>query len=253
MQFFYTGAEFFNSVQTNIDKSLGGYLSSSLVPSQSMNNLFSDVSKTAKEQGIIETRAIVLKNTTGSTKTAVNLYHNYPKGGSNYTIPPTVTIKGDGSGALVTANISGGKITSFTIVSGGSGYTYAKVILNNGDGVGGNGIATITSTSISSVAVGSDALVKLEWAAVSLVGGQKMEKISNFHSTPYVGTFNEPDGISNQILLSNSFIANDVIGLWIRRTILLPDPDNAVTTLQLEAYLNSLSKKEEIEVVLSYT
>lgn len=253
MQFFYTGAEFFNAVQNNIDKSLGGYMSSSLVPSRSFNNLFSDISKTDKEQGTIETKAIVLKNTTGLTVSSLYLYQNYPTGGSNYTIPPNVTIQGDGTGAIATATISGGKIVSFNVVDGGTGYTFAKVILSGGDGVGGNGISNISIGIINSIDVGSDALVKLEWAAVTLVGQQKMEKISNFRSTPYVGTFNEPNGISNKILLSNSFAANDVIGLWLRRTVTLPDPDNIVTTDKLEAYLKSLSKKEEIEVVLNFS
>ena len=176
MIFYYTGSEFYNAVQNNVEKSIGGYLSSSQVPNQSLNNVFSDISKISKEQGLVETKAIVLKNTTGTDVTNVNLYQNYPVG----------------------------------------------------------------------------VLCKIEWAAVSLVGGQKMEKIPNFRSCPYVGTFNEPNGAGNQILLSNNFVKNDVIGLCVRRTITLPDPDNAVDPLELEAYLNALVKKEEIEVILSY-
>jgi hypothetical protein len=253
MIFYYSGSEFFNATQNNVEKSLGGFLSSSPVPNQSLNNVFSDISKISKEQGLVETKAIVLKNTSGNDVTNVNLYQNYQTGGKNYTIAPTVTITGDGTGATATATISNGKITSFNVVFGGIGYTWAKVTLTNGDGVGGVGKANITAGAISTIDVGSDALGKIEWAAVSLVGGQKMEKILNFRSCPYVATFNEPNGQANQILLSNSFVKNDVIGLWVRRTISLPDPDNSVETLKLEDYLKSLDKKEEIEVVLSYT
>ncbi|NOS72151.1 MAG: hypothetical protein HOP33_19775 [Verrucomicrobia bacterium] len=45
-------------------------------------------------------------------------------GGNGYLVPPTVTITGGGgSGAAVTANISGGVVTSLNFISGGSNYT----------------------------------------------------------------------------------------------------------------------------------
>jgi hypothetical protein len=44
-------------------------------------------------------------------------------GGSGYLAPPKVDIVGNGSGAVVTANIGGnGTVTGFNIISGGSGY-----------------------------------------------------------------------------------------------------------------------------------
>ena len=44
-------------------------------------------------------------------------------GGSGYLAPPQVDIIGNGSGAVVTANIGGdGTVTGFNIISGGSGY-----------------------------------------------------------------------------------------------------------------------------------
>ena len=44
-------------------------------------------------------------------------------GGSGYLAPPQVDIVGNGSGAVVTANIGGsGTVTGFNIISGGSGY-----------------------------------------------------------------------------------------------------------------------------------
>ena len=53
-------------------------------------------------------------------------------GGAGYTSSPTVTIQGDGTGAVATATVSGGAVTAITIVSGGSGYSFADVKLTGG-------------------------------------------------------------------------------------------------------------------------
>ncbi len=48
-------------------------------------------------------------------------------GGSGYTEPPTVVIKGQGSGGSATANIADGVITSIPVTNGGSGYIGTSV------------------------------------------------------------------------------------------------------------------------------
>lgn len=55
--------------------------------------------------------------------------------GSNYLVPPTITITGDGTGATAEVILSEGSIASITITNRGSGYTYAEVALS-GDGGG---------------------------------------------------------------------------------------------------------------------
>jgi len=56
-------------------------------------------------------------------------------GGSGYLTPPTVTIEGEGTGALATATLSGGAVNSITINSSGSnlvhgtGYNSARIII----------------------------------------------------------------------------------------------------------------------------
>lgn len=58
--------------------------------------------------------------------------------GSGYGSAPTVTITGDGSGAVATASItSGGALDKITLTNAGSGYTKATVTLSGGGGTGG--------------------------------------------------------------------------------------------------------------------
>jgi hypothetical protein len=57
-------------------------------------------------------------------------------GGINYTSSPTVTITGDGSGAIAIARIAGGRIQSIDIVNKGSNYTRASVTLTGEVGSG---------------------------------------------------------------------------------------------------------------------
>ena len=177
MQLFYTGADFFQASQINIDKSLGGFLSSTVIPNDLVNNLFSDISRLGQERGYTETKGIVLKNTTSSNVSMIELYQTYP----------------------------------------------------------------------------TNCLVKLEWAAVTLVGGQQMEKIGSMRSTPYIGTFYEPNGIANRIMLSSSLSVGSAIGLWVRRKIISPPAIDSIPADQLESYVASLNNKETIDITLSWT
>ena len=53
-------------------------------------------------------------------------------GGAGYTSSPTVTIQGDGEGAVATATVAAGQVTAITIVNGGYGYSFADVKLTGG-------------------------------------------------------------------------------------------------------------------------
>ena len=62
--------------------------------------------------------------------------------GSGYTTAPTVTLAytgtgSGGSGATVTANISGGQVTSYTVTAAGSGYLPSPVVSITGGGGSG--------------------------------------------------------------------------------------------------------------------
>lgn len=57
-------------------------------------------------------------------------------GGSGYTSAPTVTVYGNGTGALATAVISGGSVTKIVMTNFGSGYDYASFEITGGSGSG---------------------------------------------------------------------------------------------------------------------
>lgn len=67
--------------------------------------------------------------------------------GYNYTMTPTVTILGDGTGATAEATVVSGTITGFTITNPGVGYTQAVVSITNGigdsSGAGGAAVAIL--------------------------------------------------------------------------------------------------------------
>ena len=75
-------------------------------------------------------------------------------GGTGYVSTPSVQLVGGaGAGAVFTANVAGGKITSFTKVSGGSGYTFPPnvVITGGGGGYGADATAVIVAGAVDSL------------------------------------------------------------------------------------------------------
>jgi hypothetical protein len=79
--------------------------------------------------------------------------------GSQYTVVPTVTITGDGTGATASAVIDGGNVVNIIVTSVGSGYTWANIVITGG-GVGANG--ALANAVISPVfGHGSDAVSEL--------------------------------------------------------------------------------------------
>jgi hypothetical protein len=63
--------------------------------------------------------------------------------GIGYTYEPTVTITGDGVGAIATAVLTNGKITNIVISKRGINYTRALVSISGGDGYGASAIAIL--------------------------------------------------------------------------------------------------------------
>ena len=65
--------------------------------------------------------------------------------GTGYTSAPTVTIVGDGTGAVAEAKIVNGSIESITITNRGIDYTRATVTISGGNGYGASATAVIDS------------------------------------------------------------------------------------------------------------
>lgn len=113
----------------------------------------------ATGSGAVVTARVVGPVTTATVTNAGTGYSSPPTvafdsvGGTGYVSTPSVQfIGGAGVGAVFTANIAGGKITSFTQVSGGSGYTFApEVVITGGSGFGAAAHAIVTSGAVSSL------------------------------------------------------------------------------------------------------
>jgi len=63
--------------------------------------------------------------------------------GYNYTIAPTVTITGDGTGARAEAKIVNGRVESIVITNRGVNYTKAVITFSGGNGFGAEAIAVL--------------------------------------------------------------------------------------------------------------
>lgn len=63
---FYTGANKSNAIQTNSARSLGGWISSSQIPNEVLNNIFGNIDYTIVSKNLKSNRVIAFKNTTGS-------------------------------------------------------------------------------------------------------------------------------------------------------------------------------------------
>jgi hypothetical protein len=63
--------------------------------------------------------------------------------GTGYTSEPTVTITGDGVGAIATAVLTNGKITNIVVTKRGINYTRALVSISGGGGYGASAIAIL--------------------------------------------------------------------------------------------------------------
>lgn len=77
--FYYTGASGFLKDQTDSSKSLGGYISDSIVGNQVTGNIFGDISALTKVTNKTEYRVVAIKNTGDVTATNVQLDIIYPQ------------------------------------------------------------------------------------------------------------------------------------------------------------------------------
>lgn len=79
MIFFYTGASQDNTPQNDPSRSLGGYISNSIIPNSLLGNIFPSISYRNVMDGKEQIRAIVLKNTFPTTITNIKIYTTTPE------------------------------------------------------------------------------------------------------------------------------------------------------------------------------
>jgi len=77
MRFLYTGSQLYLTPQNDPYKSLGGFVSSSVVPNGRLNSLFADASYSGVTVGSVECRALILQNESGVTVNSLTLGYQY--------------------------------------------------------------------------------------------------------------------------------------------------------------------------------
>jgi len=82
MRFYYSGASTFLAAQQDPTISIGGFISSSLVPNDSFESLFSNISNFSIKRNITEYFLIALKNETGQAASNLSVYFDFPKDSS---------------------------------------------------------------------------------------------------------------------------------------------------------------------------
>lgn len=100
MKFYYTGAEKFDDLQPNIDKSLGGFISCTPIPNAQVSNLFSDISKFGLEKNNFTVIGMALRNELPNDVTDILLWFEFPAGFITNLEVAIVVVNDDGEGNL---------------------------------------------------------------------------------------------------------------------------------------------------------
>lgn len=108
MRLFLTGSLKYNTPQPDPLLSLGGYLSSSPLSNNTLNNLFGAISQSTLQAPKKEYRAVILRNETGTALTNIDLFYE------NFSNQPLVTLRmalvtlaADGCGGFEMESING--------------------------------------------------------------------------------------------------------------------------------------------------
>ena len=106
MKLYYTNPDGANAVQSDPDKSLGGWLSITQLPNDLMGNLFGTISEWGIDNDLRETKALMLINDTGNLATSITLHYENASTDEYSDIEmAVVSITTDGSGNATMENI----------------------------------------------------------------------------------------------------------------------------------------------------
>jgi len=180
MIFFYTGASQDNIQQNSPSKSLGGYISSTIIPNSLIGNIFPSISYRNVTDGVEQIRAIALKNTFPTVLSNIKIYTTTPE---------------DSIGFLTI-----GLVTPF----------------------------------------------------VDSCDKPYLEFIQVEDQSPYYVEFLEVEGVDNAITIS-SLEPNQIVGLWIKRTVTQSEEynlsDPSATCAVLAQRLEDLEINNDSEVI----
>lgn len=129
------------------------------IPVFNTNNSYVFNFETVLKKGTLESETFQYINNSGNIITDVkieespSIYNtietvNIVSGGSGYYSPPVVTIYGDGSGAIATAEVTNGVVTNILIVDPGLNYTQAVAIVTGGGGSGTSLVPVLTGNRV---------------------------------------------------------------------------------------------------------
>lgn len=155
-------------------------------------------------------------------------------GGRNYTVPPTVEIIGDGTGATATAEVLSGRVNSVRIVNKGVDYSIANIRLVGGDGTGATAIANLEAK------VGTLRLVYYK------DNGQKVTIRDNLGSINYetgkislnnlrINSVTENDYYDDNYITINIINASDIISPLRNRILTIDENDPKSIRLEMVA------------------
>lgn len=291
MRLYYTGSSKPAIPQTNPDKSLGGFMSSSLLPNDFFNNIFSDVSKLSIQNKLVETRAVALLNEEidGDVE-SIRLYYIYPENTQIKLQVAAVRTTLDNCGDPVMEKIPSlrGKPLYATFYEASADYARGTMTItvapSNGDIISINqdnvAIAT-TSTFSQTTPTIEDAIDAIVDAfedntyyevtkvvnSVTLVPELKFRKLVIGDYTNELELDTAGTAYADSVVLSggfdNSVNIGDLeygkyIGLWFRKTIL----PSVLSSQSGEAYCEQLFEdfedgvtpetEEKIELFLSW-
>lgn len=135
MFFYYTGSVDLDQPQPSPLSSLGGYKSSSRVPNDDYNNLFSDSGYSDEVDGAENVIGIVLKNELGATKTNITLFVDVDVADTTKYYVAAVTMP---QGIMETINSTTSKpyLGAFVDITGVANRATLSASLENGGLIG---------------------------------------------------------------------------------------------------------------------
>ena len=181
--------------------------------------------------------------------------------GDKYTSPPTIQIKGNGTGCVANAVMSGETLASITVSNAGIGYDYASVCIY-GDGNGAEAVAQISPGS----GHGSDAAMELAAYYVitskSIIGSEdgfapilgtyrNIGIVTNTKNTSAAVITDEKFNTFNNILINNCSgdytVAEKVIGeTSLAEGYIYEDPGGATKTVVMYMIEGTFLNNERI-------